>query len=89
MKSNKLIGMIQPKNLKDQKKMKYQNFMKLVVWVKLSNFKETDDGRYLIELKGIIRFQIMNEIKSNKKYRECEINFKNYYDDLNEKKTET
>ena len=55
---------------------------------KISSFKETDDGRYLIELKGIIRFQIMNEIKSNKKYRECEINFKNYYDDLVEKKTE-
>ena len=55
---------------------------------KISSFKETDDGRYLIELKGIIRFQIMNEIKSNKKYREYEINFKNYYDDLVEKKTE-
>ena len=33
MKSNKLIGMIQPKNIK-MKKMKYQNFMRLVVWVK-------------------------------------------------------
>jgi Lon protease-like protein len=45
---------------------------------KITSFKETDDGRYLIELKRIIRFKIIKEIKSNKKYRECEINFENY-----------
>ena len=37
------------------------------------------DGRFLIDLKGIIRFQIINEIKSNKKYRECEINFERLF----------
>jgi Lon protease-like protein len=49
---------------------------------KITSFKETNDNRYLIELKGLIRFQIVNEIKSNKKYRECEINFKNFHQDL-------
>ena len=87
MKSNKLIGMIQPKNIKDEKN-EIPKLYEIGCMGKISSFKETDDGRYLIELKGIIRFQIMNEIKSNKKYRECEINFKNYYDDLIEKKTE-
>ena len=87
MKSNKLIGMIQPKNIKDGKK-EIPKLYEIGCMGKISSFKETDDGRYLIELKGIIRFQIMNEIKSNKKYRECEINFKNYHDDLVEKKTE-
>ena len=87
MKSNKLIGMIQPKNIKDGKK-EIPKLYEIGCMGKISSFKETDDGRYLIELKGIIRFQIMNEIKSNKKYREYEINFKNYYDDLVEKKTE-
>ena len=53
---------------------------------KISSFKETDDGRYLIELKGLIRFKIIKEINSNKKYRECEINFENFQKDLNEKK---
>ena len=87
MKSNKLIGMIQPKNINDEKN-EIPKLYEIGCMGKISSFKETDDGRYLIELKGIIRFQIMNEIKSNKKYRECEINFKNYYDDLVEKKTE-
>ena len=53
---------------------------------KITSFKETEDGRYIIELKGIIRFQIVEEIKSNKKYRECKIDFNDYYNDLNNKK---
>ena len=42
----------------------------------------------MIELKGLIRFEIIKEIKSDKKYRECEVNFENFYHDLNEKKEE-
>ena len=37
-------------------------------------------------MKGLIRFKIIKEIKSNKKYRECEINFEDYHEDLNDKK---
>ena len=40
----------------------------------------------LIDLKGIIRFKIINELKSDKKYRECEVNYETYLADLNEKK---
>ena len=40
----------------------------------------------MIELKGVIRFEIINEIKSDNKYRVCEIDFENFYDDLIEKK---
>ena len=32
----------------------------------------------LIELKGLIRFEIIKEIKSNKKYRECEVDFERF-----------
>jgi len=53
---------------------------------KITTFQETDDGRYLIELKGIIRFEIIEEVLSNKKYREFEVDFKNYYQDLDNKK---
>src|SRR5210317_1313969 len=53
---------------------------------KITSFKETDDGRYLIDLKGIIRFKIVKEIADNKPYRSCEINFDDYLNDLSEKK---
>ena len=46
------------------------------------SFRETEDKRFLIELKGIIRFKVIKELQSNKKYRECEIDFQKFHDDL-------
>ena len=53
---------------------------------KITTFKETEDSRFIIELKGIIRFEVIKEIQSNKKYRECEISFSNFFEDLENKK---
>ena len=33
---------------------------------KITSFKETEDGRYIIEIKGLIRFKIIKEIKITK-----------------------
>ena len=85
MKKDKLIGMIQPKNLKEQENSNPE-LHEVGCMGKITSFKETDDNRYLIELKGIIRFQTIKEINNEKKYREYEIQFDNYYDDLENKK---
>ena len=85
MKSNKLIGMIQPKNLKSNSKINVDLY-DIGCLGKITSFKETNDGRFLIELKGVIRFKIIKEIKSNKKYRECEVSYENFSDDLTDKK---
>ena len=85
MKSNKLVGMIQPKLSKYETK-DIPELHEIGCMGKITSFKETEDSRFLIELKGLIRFKIIKEIKSNKKYREYEINFENYHEDLNDKK---
>ena len=85
MKKDKLIGMIQPKNLKEQENPNPE-LHEVGCMGKITSFKETDDNRYLIELKGIIRFQTIKEVNNEKKYREYEIQFDNYYDDLENKK---
>jgi len=87
MKSNKLIGMIQPKVLKNRGNT-VPELHQIGCLGKITVFQETNDGRYLIELKGIIRFEILEEIASNKKYRECNVDFKNYYHDLDNQKEE-
>ena len=87
MKSNKFIGIIQPKHIKD-KITSDNNLHDVGCLGKIISFKETDDGRFLIELKGVIRFNVIREIESKKKYRECEVSFDEYYDDLNEKNEE-
>ena len=86
MKTNKLVGMIQPKSSNDNQKLPILHDIGCLG--KITSFKETDDGRYLIELKGLIRFQIIKEVNSNNKYREYEVNFANFYHDLNEVKEE-
>ena len=86
MKSNKLIGMIQPKIIKNEN-LDTPELYKIGCMGKIINLQKTDDGRYLIELKGFIRFNIISEIDIiKKKYRECEISFDKFYDDLSDKK---
>ena len=87
MKSNKLIGMIQPRVLNNQDDFTPELYQ-VGCMGKITSFKETEDGRYLIDLKGIIRFRIMEEINSDKRYRECKIDFQNFYEDLENKKEE-
>ena len=86
MKSNKLIGMIQPKSSNIKSNIPILHNVGCLG--KITSFIETDDGRFLIELKGLIRFEAIKEIKSNKKYRVLEVNYKKFFEDLNNKKEE-
>ena len=87
MKANKYIGIVQPK-LPNKITQNVPELHKIGCLGKIVSFKETDDKRYLIELKGVIRFKIIKEIKSEKKYRNCEVIFNNFVHDLEEKKEE-
>ena len=84
MKSNKFIGLIQPKKIIND--LTPPELHKIGCLGKITSFRETEDGRYMIELKGIIRFNLIKEIKSDKIYREYEVNFNNFNDDLEAKK---
>jgi|TARA_B000000475_G_C15947223_1_gene427227 Lon protease-like protein len=84
MKSNKLIGMVQPKRTAEDLNPPFLHNIGCLG--KITSFKETDDKRFIIELKGLIRFKILKEIKTLKKYRECEVSFDNFIHDLDDKK---
>ena len=61
MKSNKLIGMIQPKVLKKDETI-LPKLYEIGCLGKITSSSETEDGRYLIEIRGKIRFQTINEL---------------------------
>ena len=86
MKSNKLIGMIQPKTTVDAKNI--PDLHDVGCLGKITSFRETEDGRYLIELKGILRFKKIKERNTHNKYRSLEINYENFYHDLDNEKIE-
>ena len=79
MKSNKLVGMIQPKIAFDDGKP--PELYDIGCAGKITTFKETDDGRYLI-------FHTINEIKSANKYREFKVNFNEFKNDLENEKVQ-
>ena len=84
MKSNKLIGMIQPKNSNNQYEVPKLHQVGCVG--KITSFRETEDGRYLIELKGVVRFKSIKELETLTKYRILQVNYDDYIEDLENKK---
>ena len=83
MKSNRLIGMIQPKKTGMLNK---PDLYDVGCGGKITNFNETSDGKYFIIINGISRFKITKEISTEKLYRICKINYENFADDLTKKK---
>ena len=85
MKTNKLIGLIQPKQNKINT---IPDLHEIGCLGKITNFKDTADGKYIIDLNGLTRFKVIKEIKNNKTYRTYEVNFDSFEDDLNIQKKE-
>ena len=80
MKSNKMIGMIQPKSSKNNKII--PELYEIGCLGKITSFRETEDGRYLIELKGVARFKSIQELNTKNKYRVLEVEYRSYFQDL-------
>ena len=76
--NNRLIGMIQPKsNSKDK-----IDLYSIGCVGKIIHFSELKDQKYLIELKGICRYQLINHELTNKEYRLANIDFTKFALDL-------
>ena len=85
IKSNRMIGMLQPKGVSNSKK---PELFKVGCLGKISSFNETEDGRYVIVLSGITRFNVVEEIDNGKLFREFKINYKGFETDTVNKKTD-
>lgn len=76
--NNRLIGMIQPKsNSKDK-----IDLYSIGCVGKIIHFSELKDQKYLIELKGICRYQLIDHELTKKQYRVANIDFKKYALDI-------
>ena len=75
-KRDKFMGMVQSQ--RDRENEVY----KVGCLGKISDFQKSEDGRILINLTGITRFKILEEIKNKKLYREFKVDYKNFEQDL-------
>ena len=72
---DKLMGMVQSQ--KNQGEV-----YKVGCLGKISDLQKSEDGRILINLTGITRFKILDEVKSDKLYREFKVDYKKFEIDL-------
>jgi len=73
---DKLMGMVQSKK---ESKSVYQ----IGCLGKISDYQKSKDGRILINLTGISRFKIIEEISNSKLYREFKVDYKDFNEDNN------
>ena len=83
MKTNQMIGLVQPKISGNNSIL---DLHEVGCLGKITNFRDTSDGRYMIDLNGITRFEITKEIKSTKPYRICETSYDSFEFDLTPEK---
>ena len=75
IRKDKLIGMI-------QQKREDEELYKVGCLGKISDFQKSDDGRILINLAGITRFEILEEKKNSKLYREFKVDYEKFSLDI-------
>ena len=80
-KKDKLMGMVQSKK-------EGKSVYKVGCVGKISDFKQSNDGRILINLTGISRFKILEEIANNKLYREFRVDYSEFIEDLEDTQQE-
>jgi Lon protease-like protein len=83
----RLIGMIQPDAAHPGPKSK-PNLYRIGCVGRITQLGETGDGRYLIELNGIARFRIDEELSVPTPYRQCRVSYAPFADDFVARKGE-
>tara|TARA_B100001057_G_scaffold499047_1_gene608159 strand:- start:303 stop:920 length:618 start_codon:yes stop_codon:yes gene_type:complete len=79
-KKDKLMGMVQSKNENNA-------VYKIGCLGKISDYQKNKDGRILVNLTGLTRFEILNEVVNDKLYREFKVNYKIFEEDLSKKES--
>ena len=74
-KKDKFMGMVQSKK-------NGNDIYNIGCLGKISDFQKSEDGRILINLSGVTRFKILEEVKNTKLYREFRVDYKKFELDL-------
>lgn len=78
--AGRLIGMIQPR--RDDDPAEAPELYRIGCAGRITQFAETDDGRYLITLTGVCRFEIVEEVASGQGYRRARVDWSGFRGDL-------
>ena len=77
---DKLMGMVQSRK-------ENNSVYKIGCLGKISDYQKSKDGRILINLTGVTRFQILDEVQNKKLYREFKVDYKKFVEDIDDLET--
>ncbi len=86
--THRMIGMIQPDPAHPGADANKPNLFKIGCVGRVTQFAESGDGRYLIQLTGIARFRIEKELPVSTPYRQCRVSYAPFVDDFVARKGE-
>ena len=84
---HRLIGMIQPDAAHSAASDRPRLFT-VGCAGRMTQLAETGDGRYLVQLTGVARFRVIEELKVATSYRQCRVDFSAFPDDFTARKGE-
>jgi hypothetical protein len=85
---HRLIGMIQPDPAHPGPDAAKPNLFRVGCVGRITQFAESGDGRYLIQLTGIARFRVEQELPVSMLYRQCRVTYRPFADDFIARKGE-
>jgi Lon protease-like protein len=85
---HRLIGMIQPDPTHPGPDANKPNLFRVGCVGRITQFAESGDGRYLIQLTGVARFRIEEELPVATLYRQCRVSYQPFVDDFVARKGE-
>jgi Lon protease-like protein len=88
LRRDRLIGMIQPDAAHQALEQEKPKLYKVGCVGRITQLAETGDGRYLIQLTGIARFRIDEELRVPTPYRQCRVAYESFIDDFTARKGE-
>src|SRR5215813_10788197 len=87
LRSHRLIGMIQPDTARPGPEER-PNLYRVGCVGRITQLAESGDGRYLIQLTGIVRFRVGEELPVSTPYRQCHVTYSDFLDDFTARKGE-
>jgi Lon protease-like protein len=84
---HRLIGMIQP-DVTHSSDSERPSLFKVGCVGRITQLAESGDGRYIIELTGVSRFEVVEEVAASTPYRQCRVDYFPFVDDFTARKGE-
>lgn len=82
MKTDRLIGMIQPSMTEASEDIDHPHLHGVGGVGRITQIAESGDGRYVITLSGVCRFRVIDELPMQHAYRQCHVSYAEFAHDL-------